>query len=61
MEDDDEQIHRQLDKVAELATRKGSVVAIGHMRARTLNILKTVVPELESRGIRFVYASSLLR
>jgi polysaccharide deacetylase 2 family uncharacterized protein YibQ len=61
VEDDEEWIYGQIDKLAELAAEKAHVIAIGHVRPRTLRILQSAVPELESRGIRFVFASSLLR
>ena len=53
-------ILRQLDLAARDATEQGSAIAIGHPHPATLAALAQALPQLESRGIHLVYASSLV-
>lgn len=59
-EDDEEFISGQLKKLAELAASKGKAIAIGHVRKKTLRILKSDLPALEARGIELVFVSQVL-
>jgi polysaccharide deacetylase 2 family uncharacterized protein YibQ len=61
VEDDETYIHGQLDRMVELAKSRGTVIAIGHMRKKTLDVIKRTVPELEARGLRFVHTSQLIK
>jgi len=54
-----EAILRQLDLAARDAAKDGSAIAIGHPHPVTLAVLAESLPQLESRGIRLVFASSL--
>lgn len=54
-------IKAQLNKAADIAMRNGQVIVIGHARPNTAAVLKEMVPELEARGIRFVFVSTLLQ
>lgn len=41
------------------ARRHGSIVAIGHPKPETLRILRRMIPEMQARGVEFVYVSEL--
>lgn len=51
----------QLELAARDANRDGSAIAIGHPHPATIAALSEGVPALESRGIRLVFASDLVR
>ena len=57
---DIETIRKQVQKLEELARQHEKVVAIGHFREITINVLKEELPLLEKRGVRFVTVSELL-
>lgn len=50
----------QLELAARDAQKQGSAIAIGHPHAATLATLSEDLPKLKSRGIHFVFASSLV-
>lgn len=54
-------ILRQLDLAARDATKQGSAIAIGHPHPATLAALAQALPQLKSRGIHLVFASTLAR
>ncbi len=54
-------IRMQLEKLCDIALRKGSAIGIGHDRLSTLDVLREVVPFFRKRGIRFVYISELVK
>lgn len=54
-------IHRQLEKLLELARKRGFAVAIGHPYPETLATLEEFVAELDSTAFEIVPASTLLR
>jgi hypothetical protein len=62
---DDEQsvaaIHKQFELALRDAHEKGSALAIGHPHPETLEVLGTMLPEAERRGVRLVFASDLAR
>jgi polysaccharide deacetylase 2 family uncharacterized protein YibQ len=60
VEDDEGFIAEQLKKMADLAASRGKVIAIGHVRKKTLSVLKSELPTLEARGIEFVFVSQVL-
>jgi polysaccharide deacetylase 2 family uncharacterized protein YibQ len=51
----------QIDLAARDATRDGFAIAIGHPHPATIAALREVGPELESRGIQFVFVSDVVR
>ncbi|NLP10563.1 divergent polysaccharide deacetylase family protein [bacterium] len=59
-EDDTEFIRSQLNIMADLAVTNGHVVAIGHLRKRTLRVLQEMIPRLQARGVEFVPITDLL-
>jgi polysaccharide deacetylase 2 family uncharacterized protein YibQ len=56
-----EAVLAQLALAARDASRDGSAIAIGHPHPATIAALAQEVPELEARGLRFVFASDLVR
>ena len=54
-------IKKQLRTAGDMAARLGSVTVIGHARPATAAALREVMPELEARGIQFVFVSQLVR
>ena len=54
-------IKKQLRSAGDMALRLGSVTVIGHDKPATVAALREVMPELEARGIRFVFVSQLVR
>ena len=55
-----EKIEAKMERLYNLATTEGQVVAIGHCRPLTLQVLREKLPRLEKRGITFVFASELV-
>ena len=61
--DDKEQalyVQKQLYKLSDLAIRQGYAIGIGHDKKITLKVLKDVLPQLEKKGIKFVFVSALV-
>jgi polysaccharide deacetylase 2 family uncharacterized protein YibQ len=56
-----EAVLRQLELAARDAERDGSAIAIGHPRPDTIAALAQGLPRLESRGVRLVFVSELVR
>jgi uncharacterized protein len=56
-----EAVLRQLELAARDAERDGSAIAIGHPRPNTIAVLAQGLPRLESRGIRLVFVSEVVR
>ena len=54
-------VKKQLRIAGEMALRMGSITVIGHARPTTAAALREVMPELEAKGIRFVFVSQLVR
>jgi len=60
-EDDELKIKIQLEKLANKAERDGSAIGIGHVKSKTLNVLKEEIPKLKRKGFEFVFVSKLVR
>ena len=58
---DKDMINRQLLKSAEIAEKTGSVIAIGHAKYLTVEVLKETIPALQAQGFEFVYLSDLIK
>ncbi len=54
-------IKKQLRTAGDMALRMGSITVIGHARPTTAAALREMMPELEAKGIRFVFVSQLVR
>lgn len=57
---DRDSILRQLRRAERQAREQGWAIAIGHPHPVTLAVLRANLPQLEARGIRFVFASELV-
>ncbi len=59
-----DEIRNSLKKLGDIALSKGYAVGIGHVGEQggkiTMEQIKAMIPELEKKGIRFVYSSQLL-
>lgn len=56
-----EAVLAQLALAARDAARDGSAIAIGHPHPATIAALREGIPRLEARGIRFVFASDVVK
>lgn len=54
-------VRQQLNLLAEMATKNGFAVGIGHPHEVTLAVLKEACPMLEKRGFQFVSLSELIK
>lgn len=54
-------IQGQLDKLGEVALKRGYAIGIGHDRKITLEGLRNAIPQLKKKGIKFVFLSELVR
>jgi uncharacterized protein len=54
-------IRTQIQQLARLAVKRGSAIGICHPHQATIQALAEELPLLEKAGIRFVYASALVR
>ena len=53
-------VRKQLELALRGAKDKGEAIAIGHPHPATLQALREILPQAESRGLRLVYASDLV-
>ncbi|MDP3789977.1 MAG: divergent polysaccharide deacetylase family protein [Candidatus Omnitrophota bacterium] len=58
---DDGYIEKQIRRTAELASKTGFAVGIGHDRPATVRVLAKVIPELKNDGFQFVYLSEIVK
>ena len=59
-DDDEGKIHAQLIKLVEKSEELGAAVGIGHVKPKTLKILKKYIPELQKKGYKFEFVSKML-
>ncbi len=59
-QDDEERILVQLDRLAAVALRKGTAVALGHPRPATLRALRRGLPRLREAGLELVPLAELM-
>ncbi|MBD3426153.1 MAG: hypothetical protein GF409_02860 [Candidatus Omnitrophica bacterium] len=55
-----EKIKKQLARIEKMALGGSNVVAIGHDRTMTIEVLDEVVPQMRKNGIRFVTLSEMM-
>jgi len=55
-----ENILSQLDKLVEIAEKKGLAIGIGHVKRNTLEVLQKKIPDLIDRGIEFKFLSQVV-
>ena len=58
---DEAYVKKQLRSAGDMALRLGVVTIIGHARPATAAALREVIPELEAKGIRFVFVSQIVK
>ena len=59
-DDDEEKITTQLMKLVRKAEEDGFSIGIGHVKPKTLNVLKKNIPQLEKEGYKFEFVSKML-
>ena len=59
-EDEEEKIKVQLMKLVKKAEEKGAAIGIGHVKPKTLSVLKKQIPELQKQGFKFEFVSKML-
>jgi polysaccharide deacetylase 2 family uncharacterized protein YibQ len=59
--DDDEFISQQIHLVIKTALQRGKVIAIGHVRFKTLNGLSRALDDFRQNGVEMVYVSELVQ
>ena len=59
-EDNKKAVKENLHKLGEKALQTGELAVIGHVRENTVQALEAVIPQLEEKGIKLVYASQLV-
>ena len=60
-DDDEEKIKKQLMKLVKKAEAKGYAIGIGHVKPKTLNVLKSNIPQLKLEGYKFEFVSKMLQ
>ncbi len=60
-EDEPEAIQAQVQRLIDVARRRGQAIAIGHAHRRTAQVLREMLSEFDHAGIEFVPASALAR
>lgn len=59
-DDDEIKILNQLNKLVEEAEKSGAAIGIGHVKLKTLKILKKHIPDLQKKGFKFEFVSKML-
>ena len=59
-DDDEEKITVQLMKLVKKSEEKGIAIGIGHVKPKTLNVLKKHIPKLQKDGYKFEFVSKIL-
>ncbi len=59
-DDDEEKITVQLMKLVKKSKEKGTAIGIGHVKPKTLNVLKKHIPKLQKDGYKFEFVSKIL-
>ena len=59
-DDDEEKIAQQLMKLVKKSKENSFAIGIGHVKPKTLNVLKTHIPKLQKEGFKFEFVSKML-
>ena len=59
-DDDEEKITQQLMKLVRKSEENGFAIGIGHVKPKTLNVLKNNIPKLKKDGYKFEFVSKML-
>lgn len=51
----------QMKRLEDIAREQGGAIGIGHPKEETLRALREMIPEMKARGVKFVFASELVR
>lgn len=60
-EDDVDYIKKQFEQLLHMAIATGDAIGIGHDRAKTIIVLKEMIPKFEENGVELSYVSDLMR
>jgi hypothetical protein len=58
--DDREYVKGQFNKLIDFALQNGQAIGIGHPRIVTLAVLNDMIPQMQEKGIKFVFVSDLV-
>ena len=59
-DDDEEKITEQFMKLVKKSEELGSAIGIGHVKPKTLKVLKKHIPELQKKGFKFEFVSKMV-
>ena len=59
-DDDEEKITVQIMKLVKKSEERGTAIGIGHVKPKTLNVLKKHIPKLQKDGYKFEFVSKML-
>ena len=59
-DDDEEKITEQFMKLVKKSEELGTAIGIGHVKPKTLKVLKKHIPELQKKGFKFEFVSKML-
>jgi len=59
-DDDEEKITEQFMKLVKKSEELGSAIGIGHVKPKTLKVLKKHIPELQKKGFKFEFVSKMI-
>jgi hypothetical protein len=59
--DDREYVKKQFSKLIDFALQNGQAVGVGHPRIATLAVLNDMIPQMQEKGIKFVFVSDLAK
>ena len=59
-DDDEEKITEQFMKLVKKSEELGSAIGIGHVKPKTLKVLKKHIPKLQKKGFKFEFVSKML-
>lgn len=58
---DPQYIRKQFLSLAKIAKKRGFAIGIGHDHLSTLTVIKEMSPQIEEQGVKFVFASELVK
>ncbi|MBL51740.1 MAG: hypothetical protein CMG57_07275 [Candidatus Marinimicrobia bacterium] len=59
-DDDEMKILDQLNELVKQAEKSGAAIGIGHVKPKTLKILKKHIPDIQKKGFKFEFVSKML-
>ena len=58
--DKQREIEKMISRLSEVALAKKELIIVGHVKKNTAQAIKKMIPELEQKGIKLVYASQIV-